>query len=83
MSYKSNTERIDVKRLKLQDNNEKITSFDATYSELVVHCFKNKCMVFYTKKLDETNELAYNTFIYTGIIVKPIFVKFVLLTYLV
>ena len=56
----------DSNRVKLGENNEKITSFGANCSNSVVDCFKNKCMEFYTKQLDDKSVRAYNTLNNTG-----------------
>ena len=59
-------DHIDGKRIKLEENHEKITSFGATYSNSVVDCFKNKSMEFYTNQLDDKSVRACNTIINTG-----------------
>ena len=66
MSDESNMDLIDSKRIKLEDNHEKLTSYDATCKNSVVDCFKNKCMKVFTKKIDGKNVAAYNTIINTG-----------------
>ena len=66
MSDESKMELIDGNRIKLEHNNEKPTSFGLTSRNSVVDCFKNKCMEFYTKQLDDKSIRAYNTFINTG-----------------
>ena len=66
MSDKSNIDLIDGKRIKLKDNHEKTTSLNATCMNSVVDCFKNKCLKFFTKDLDDENRYADDTFSYTG-----------------
>ena len=66
MSGESNIEHIDGKRIKLEDNHEKLSSFDVNGRNSVVDCFKNKCMNFITKQLDDKSVRAYNTFTNTG-----------------
>ena len=69
MSFKIDTEQIDVKRLKLEDNhgnNEKLTSFGANCRNSVVDNFKNKCMKYFTKQLGDKNVPTYNIFNNTG-----------------
>ena len=46
MSDTSNMNLIDCKRIKLGDNHENLSSFDANCRNSVVDCFKNKCMNF-------------------------------------
>ena len=69
MSGESNMDQFVVKRIKIEDNYEKITSFGATFGKSVVDCFKNKCMKFLTKQLDDKSVRGYNTFFNTGKIV--------------
>ena len=59
-------DHIYVKRRKLEDKHEKLTSFGATCSNSAVYCFKNKCMEFYTKQLNDNSVRAYNTLNNTG-----------------
>ena len=66
MSSESNIYLIDGKRIKLEDNHEKILSYDATCRKSVFDCFKTKCMKFITKQLDDKNVAAVNTFINKG-----------------
>ena len=66
MSSEYKIGHIDVKRIKLEDNHEKITSLNATCMNSVVDCFKNKCLKFFTKDLDDENRYADDTFSYTG-----------------
>ena len=66
MSSEYKIGHIDVKRIKLEDNHEKITSFDRTCRNSVVDYYKNKCMEFYIKQLDVKSVRAYNTIINTG-----------------
>ena len=69
MSGESNMENIDGKRIKLEDNHEKLSCFDATCRNSLLDCFKNKCMEFITKKLDVKIVRAYDTLNNTGKIV--------------
>ena len=73
MSGEIKIDHIDGKIIKLEDNQEKITSCGATCRYSVVDCFKNKCMKFFTKKLDDKSVQAYNTLTNTGKISKTIF----------
>ena len=73
MSGESNMEHIGGKRIQLEDNYEKIISFGITCRNSVVDCFKNKCMKFFSKQLDDKSVQAYNTFINTGKRVKLLF----------
>ena len=66
MSGENKIDHIDGKRTKLGEKYEKIISFDATCRNLVVDCFKNKCMEFYTKQLDDKSVRAYKNFYRTG-----------------
>ena len=58
MSDKIDMDRIDVKRIKLEDNHEKITSFDITCRNSTIFHFKNKSMKFFTKQLDDKSVQA-------------------------
>ena len=69
MSKNSMIDHIDGVKIKLEHNNEKFTSFGASYRNSVVDCFKNKCKEFFTKQLDEKSVRAYSTFHNTGKIV--------------
>ena len=73
MSKNSMIDHIDGVKIKLEHNNEKFTSFGASYRNSVVDCFKNKCMKFFSKQLDDKSVQAYNTFINTGKRVKLLF----------
>ena len=73
MSSEYKIGHIDVKRIKLEDNHEKITSFDRTCRNSVVDYYKNKCMEFYRKQLDVKSVRAYNTYTNTGKIVQKYF----------
>ena len=66
MLGESKIDQIYGKRLKLEDNHEKLTSFDANCRNSVVDCFINKCMNFFTKQLDDKSVRAYNTLNSTG-----------------
>ena len=66
MSGESNMDHINYKRIKLEENYERLKCFDATCRILVNNCFKNKCMEFYTKQLDDKSVRAYNTLNNTG-----------------
>ena len=59
-------DHIDGKRTKLEDNHENLSSFDANCRKSVVDCFKNKCIIFFTKHLNDKSVRAYNTFTNTG-----------------
>ena len=59
-------DHINDKRIKLEENHERMKSFDATCRNSVVNCFKNKCMEFFTKQLDDKSVRTYNTFQSTG-----------------
>ena len=54
------------KRIKLEDNYENLSSFDANCRNSVVDCFKNKCMNFFKRQLYDKSVRAYNTFTNTG-----------------
>ena len=69
MSKNSMIDHIDGVKIKLEHNNEKFTSFGATYRNSVVDCFKIKCKEFFTNQLDEKSVRDYNTFHNTGKIV--------------
>ena len=73
MSGESNMDHNNDKRIKLEENHERLKSFDATCRNLVVDCFKNKCMEFYTKQLDDKSVRSYNTYTNTGKIVQKYF----------
>ena len=66
MSGESNMDHINDKRIKLEENHERLKCFDATCRILVINCFKNKCMEFYTKQLDDKSVRTYNTLSNTG-----------------
>ena len=66
MSSKNKIEHVDYKRIKFEDNFEKITSFGGNCRISIVDRFKNKCMEFYTKQLDDKSVRAYNTLNNTG-----------------
>ena len=66
MSGESKIDNIDGKRIKLEDNHERLTSFGKTCKNSVVDCFKNKCMEFVKEQLDIKSVLAYNTYNHTG-----------------
>ena len=78
MLSESQIDHIDAKRTKLEDNHQKIPSFDITCSYSVVDCFKNKCMKFFTKQLEVKNVQAYKTLNHTGKIIEKVFRKFLL-----
>ena len=73
MSGENKIDHIDVKKIKLEENHERLKSFDATCRNSVVNCFKNKCMEFYTKQLDDKSVRSYNTYTNTGKIVQKYF----------
>ena len=75
MSSESEMDHIDDKRIQLEDDHEKISSFDITCSSSVVCCFKNKCMEFFTKQLDDKSVQTYNALNNTGKIVHIVFIK--------
>ena len=66
MSSDCKIDRIGGKRIKPGESHEQITTFCGTYRNLIVDCFKNKCMEFYTKQLDDKSVRAYKTFKSTG-----------------
>ena len=66
MSGESNMDHINYKRIKLEENYERLKCFDATRRNSVVDCFKNKSMEFYTNQLDDKSVRACNTIINTG-----------------
>ena len=66
MSGESNMDHINSKRIKLEENHERLKSFDATCRNSVVDYFKYKCMEFFTKQLDDKSVRAYKTFKSTG-----------------
>ena len=61
MSSESDTDHIDAKRIKLEEKPEKLSSFDESCKNLVVDCYKNKCIQFFTKNLDDKSVRDYNT----------------------
>ena len=69
----SSMNHIGVKRIKLEDNHETLTSFGATCRNSVVDCFKYNGIKFLTKQLDDKKVRAYNTYNNTGKIVPTIF----------
>ena len=69
MSGENKIDHIDDKRIKLEENHERLKSFDATCRNSVVDCFKNKCMKFFEKHFDDKYVRAYSTFRYTGKII--------------
>ena len=75
MSSESKIDQIDGKRIKLGKNHEEITSFGGTFRNPVVDCFKNKCMEFHTKQLDDKSVRAYNILNNTGKMVQKIFIN--------
>ena len=62
MSEESRIDHIDAKKIKLEYNHEKLSSFSAKYENSVVHCFKIKCLTFFTNQLDDKSLRADNTF---------------------
>ena len=66
MSGESNMDHINSKRIKLEENHIRLKSFDATCRNSIIDCFKNKCMEFYTKQLDDKSVRAFNTFTNEG-----------------
>ena len=73
MSGESNMDHINYKRIKLEENYERLKCFDATRRNSVVDCFKNKCMEFYTQQLDDKSVRTYKNFYRTGKTVYSIF----------
>ena len=73
MSGKSKMDNINVKRIKLEHDCEKLTSFGATCRNSVVDYFKLKCMKFIKKQLDDKSVLACNTFNLAGKIIYTVF----------
>ena len=60
-------DQIYAKRIILEAKHDKLTSFfSATCRNSVVDFFKNKCMKFFLKQLDDKSVRAYNTLINTG-----------------
>ena len=70
MSREGKINHIDGKRIKLGEYYEKITNFGETCRKSVVDCFKNKCMEFVSKQLDDKSIRVYNTLNNTGKILK-------------
>ena len=66
MSDRINMDFIDCKRIKLEDRCEKLSCFDATCRNSVVDCFKNKCINFFRKQLNDKSIRSYNSFTNTG-----------------
>ena len=67
-------DQIYAKRIILEDKHDELKNFfSATCRNSVVDCFKNKCMEFYTKQLDDKSVRAYNTYTNTGKIVQIYF----------
>ena len=69
MSEESRIDHIDVKKIKLEYNHEKLSSFSAKSENSVVDCFKIKCLTFFTNQLDDKSVRADNTLNNTGKIV--------------
>ena len=69
MSGEIEIDHINDKGIKLEDNHENITTFGATRKNSVVDYFKNECMKFITKKLDDKSIRAYSTFTISGKII--------------
>ena len=69
MLVRFNMDPTDVKRIKLEDKHENLTSFGGTFENSVVDCFKNKCIIFFTKQLDDKSVRAFNIFTNTGKII--------------
>ena len=67
--------QTEVKKIKLEDNKEKLTSIGAVYENLVVRSFTSLCKDFSTKQLDDRNLQAHNYFSNTSKIVLTIFLK--------
>ena len=62
MLEESRIVHIDGKKIKLEDNHEKLFSLGAIYKNSVIDCFKIKCMKFFTNQLDDKSLRADNTF---------------------
>ena len=60
MSVKSY--QTDVKKIKFVENNEKLTSFSATYENSNVVYFTSLCKELLTKQLDDRSLLTFNHF---------------------
>ena len=73
MLEESRIVHIDGKKIKLEDNHEKLLSLGATYKNSVVDCFKIKCMKFFTNQLDGKSVRVDNTFNNIGKIVYTTF----------
>ena len=70
----SDSYQTKVKKIKLEDNKEKLTSIGIVYGSLVVKNFISLCKDFSTKQIDDRNLQAHNFFSNTS--------KIVLTTYL-
>ena len=73
MSKESKIDHIDGKKIKLEDNHEKLFSLGAIYKNSVIDCFKIKCMKFFTNQLDGKSVRVDNTFNNIGKIVYTTF----------
>ena len=73
MSFESDMDQIDVKRIKLENKHDKLAGSDGTCRNSAVDCFKNKCMKLFTEQLDYKMAQAYNNFNNTGKIIKIMF----------
>ena len=62
MSEESRIDHTDGKKIKLEENYEKLLSLGATYKNSRVDCFKTKYMKFFTNQLDDKSLRADNTF---------------------
>ena len=71
--------QTEVKKIKLEDNKEKLTSIGGVYENLVVRSFTSLCKDFSTKQVDDRNLQAYNYFSNTSKIVLTIFLKCIFL----
>ena len=74
MSFESDMDQIDVKRIKLENKHDKLAGSDGTCRNSAVDCFKNKCVSFFTKQLDDKSVRAYNTFTNKGKLSKTILI---------
>ena len=54
--------QTEVKKIKLEENKDKLTSFGANYENSDVVCFTSICKELSTKLLDDRRILAFNAF---------------------
>ena len=54
--------KTDVKKIKFEENNKKLTRMGATYEHPVVDCFTTLCKQFSTKNLDDRSLQVFYVF---------------------